>query len=348
VQADLAATQTKLSAAESKLTTAQASLDSTRSKLSATEGELSAAKAAAEAAQGEGSTCKLSLTKAHSVLEAQSSRLRELQAIEEALLPLWLSRRIVKAQAWAAAQLRAARDSEAAARLQAKLVELSAQAWEAAAPAREAAQPYVEPLRAAHTQYVAPVLASAAVYGKQAKVRVCVCVCVVSVGWGRVVAWAAAAVPVTAVEHPNLRQHTHATEHLLMQPHPCLPPFDNHTHTTTTTTNTMQAAFDKLPIQETLEAAQKQAGVMEAELHRLLRALVASQPSLAPLNDPVVLQLLVYTVMGLPLLLLSFVLLSLVGGPGKAGAAGQAKARKAPAAAAAGGKRGGAKHGRAH
>jgi hypothetical protein len=39
--------------------------------------------------------------------------------------------------------------------------------------------------------------------------------------------------------------------------------------------------------------------------------------------------------MGLPLLLLSFLLLALVGGPGKAGAAGQATSKKgAPAAAA--------------
>lgn len=69
--------------------------------------------------------------------------------------------------------------------------------------------------------------------------------------------------------------------------------------------------------------------MIERELQQTLKAFVATQPSLSALDDPVVLQLLVYTVMGLPLLLLVVVLLTLVGGPRKAGAApAQGKAKR--------------------
>lgn len=83
----------------------------------------------------------------------------------------------------------------------------------------------------------------------------------------------------------------------------------------------LQDAFDKLPIADTVAAAKQQASVIERELQQTLKAFVATQPSLSSLDDPVVLQLLVYTVMGLPLLLLVVVLMSLVGGPRKASAA---------------------------
>lgn len=87
--------------------------------------------------------------------------------------------------------------------------------------------------------------------------------------------------------------------------------------------------YDKLPIAETVAAAKRQASVIEGELQQTLKAFVATQPSLAALNDPVILQLLVYTVMGLPLLLLVVVLLTLLGGPRKgASAAGQGKGKR--------------------
>jgi hypothetical protein len=91
----------------------------------------------------------------------------------------------------------------------------------------------------------------------------------------------------------------------------------------------LQTAFDKLPIADTVAAAKQQASVIERELQQTLKAFVATQPSLSALDDPVVLQLLVYTVMGLPLLLLVVVLLTLVGGPRRASAApAQGKAKR--------------------
>lgn len=90
-----------------------------------------------------------------------------------------------------------------------------------------------------------------------------------------------------------------------------------------------QAAYDKLPIAETVAAAKQQTSVIERELKQTLGAFIATQPSLSALGDPVVLQLLVYTVMGLPLLLLLVVLTTLLGGPRKGQAApAQAKGAK--------------------
>lgn len=48
--------------------------------------------------------------------------------------------------------------------------------------------------------------------------------------------------------------------------------------------------YDKLPIAETVSAAKQQASVIEAELQQTLQTFVAAQPSLANLNDPVVIQ----------------------------------------------------------
>jgi hypothetical protein len=76
-----------------------------------------------------------------------------------------------------------------------------------------------------------------------------------------------------------------------------------------------QAAYDKLPIAETVAAAKQQTAVIERELKQTLGAFIATQPSLSALGDPVLLQLVVYTVMGLPLLLLLVVLTTLLGGP---------------------------------
>lgn len=90
-----------------------------------------------------------------------------------------------------------------------------------------------------------------------------------------------------------------------------------------------QAAYDKLPIAETVAVAKQQTSVIERELKQTLGAFIATQPSLSALGDPVVLQLLVYTVMGLPLLLLLVVLTTLLGGPRKGKAApAQAKGTK--------------------
>lgn len=92
----------------------------------------------------------------------------------------------------------------------------------------------------------------------------------------------------------------------------------------------VQEVYAKLPIAETAKAARRQAGVIQVELKQTLKAFIATQPNLASLNDPVILQLLVYTVMGLPLLLLVVVLMALLGGPrGSANAAAkQGKSRK--------------------
>jgi hypothetical protein len=111
----------------------------------------------------------------------------------------------------------------------------------------------------------------------------------------------------------------------------------------------LQAAYEKLPIAETVAAAKRQASVIEGELQSTLKAFIATQPSLASLNDPVVLQLLVYTVMGLPLLLLAVVLLSLVGGPRKGASsadAAQGKGKKLSGGGKAAGAQGGARKGK--
>jgi hypothetical protein len=108
-----------------------------------------------------------------------------------------------------------------------------------------------------------------------------------------------------------------------------------------------QAAYEKLPIAETVAAVKRQTAVIEGELQSTLKAFIATQPSLASLNDPVVLQLLVYTVMGLPLLLLAVVLLSLVGGPRKgASSTAQGKGKKLSGGGKAAGVQGGARKGK--
>jgi hypothetical protein len=91
----------------------------------------------------------------------------------------------------------------------------------------------------------------------------------------------------------------------------------------------LQDGFDKLPIAETVAAAKHQAAQIEGELQQTVRSFIATQPSLAKLNDPVTLQLLVYTILGLPVLLLLVLFMAAVGGPRKSqgGSAGSAQAK---------------------
>lgn len=77
-----------------------------------------------------------------SQMSEHASKLAQLRALEDALLPLWLSRRLEASQAWALTQWAAARDSEAGR----KLLEQAQPHWEqalaASKPAREAAVVY--------------------------------------------------------------------------------------------------------------------------------------------------------------------------------------------------------------
>lgn len=104
-QADAQTAKSELTKLQQQLSSTTSSLETTQSKLSRAESDLSAAKAAADEAAGAGSSCKLSLKKAESRITEQSSRLEELKAVEEALLPVWLSRRLIQAQTFTAVQV---------------------------------------------------------------------------------------------------------------------------------------------------------------------------------------------------------------------------------------------------
>lgn len=182
LQADLAATNSKRTEAEGKLSTAQAdaksaksdlsklekklssttaSLGTAQSKLARAESDLVAAKTAADAAAGAGSSCKLSLKRAESQISEQKSRLEELKAVEEALLPVWLSRRLIQAQTFTVMQFKALRESDLAAQAAAKVAPYYEQATAAVAPYWEQAMEVSKPARE-----------TATVYYQQAKVRV--------------------------------------------------------------------------------------------------------------------------------------------------------------------------------
>lgn len=187
LQADLAAAESKRTDVEGKLSTAQAdaksaksevdklqkkltsttsSLETTQSKLSKAESDLVAAKTAVDEASSTGSSCKLSLKKAESRISEQASRLEELKAVEEALLPVWLSRRLIQAQTFTAQQWKALQESDLAAQAAAKVTPYYEQATAAVAPHWEKAMEVTQPARE-----------KAAVYYKQAKVSSC--------GWPR-------------------------------------------------------------------------------------------------------------------------------------------------------------------
>lgn len=86
-------------------------------------------------------------------------------------------------------------------------------------------------------------------------------------------------------------------------------------------------------LKEALADACAQFDHVEAELTSLLMAQLQSVPALAPYADPVVVQLLVYAVLGSPLLLLLPVLAWVFGSSGSAGdAAGSPKGGKAAGA----------------
>lgn len=90
----------------------------------------------------------------------------------------------------------------------------------------------------------------------------------------------------------------------------------------------LQAAFAELPIRGAVNSVKQQVSDIESELHMVAKQFISSQPSLSRLNDPVTLQLLVYSIMGLPVLLLSLLLVVLLGGPGKTPKGGSATAGK--------------------
>jgi len=154
-ETDAKTAKKELSALEKQLSKASSGLETAQSKLTRAERDLAAAKAAADEASGAGSSCKVSLEKAHSRISEQASRLDELKAVEEALLPVWLSRRLIKAQTWTAVQLKALKESDMAAQAAAKVApyyEQAAakvapywdQAMETSKPAREAAAVYFQ------------------------------------------------------------------------------------------------------------------------------------------------------------------------------------------------------------
>jgi hypothetical protein len=101
----------------------------------------------------------------------------------------------------------------------------------------------------------------------------------------------------------------------------------------------LQEALNKLPISDTIAAVKVQIANIEQELKTVVKSVAASQPALSALNDPVALQLAVYSIMGLPMLLLFVLFVSIYGGPGKSsgtGADAAGKGGKKVAAAAAG------------
>lgn len=113
-----------------------------------------------------------------------------------------------------------------------------------------------------------------------------------------------------------------------------------------------QEALSKLPVSDTIDAVKAQLATIERELLLVVQGIVKTQPALSGLNDPVTLQLLVYSIMGLPMLLLAMLVVSLYGGPGKSSGADAAAASKQSskgkaAAAAASKKAGPAKGGKA-
>lgn len=91
----------------------------------------------------------------------------------------------------------------------------------------------------------------------------------------------------------------------------------------------LQEYWSNLPIQDTISSAKRQVANIEYELHIVVKQLISSHPSLSSLNDPVTIQLLVYSVMGLPMVLLSLLLVSLVASPGKKAGAGKSEQRGA-------------------
>lgn len=159
-QADANVAVAELSKLQQSLASKAAALEKAQSKLSRVESDLIAAKATAEEASGAGSSCNLSLKKAESQISEQASRLAELQAVEEALLPVWLSRRLIQAQTFTAEQWEALQQSDFAAQAAAKVAPYYAQAVEHVSPYWEQAMEASKPAREA-----------AAVYYKQAKVR---------------------------------------------------------------------------------------------------------------------------------------------------------------------------------
>lgn len=89
----------------------------------------------------------------------------------------------------------------------------------------------------------------------------------------------------------------------------------------------MQDVWAKLPINDAIKAAKKQFHTVERELHQVVQQLIRSQPSLASLDDPVTIQLLVLSIIGLPVVMLSLLLVSLAASP-KTPAAGRSTAGK--------------------
>lgn len=158
-QAEAKSANSELSKLQQSLSSKAADLEKAQSKLTRTESDLIAAKVAAEEASGAGSSCKLSLKKAESQISEQASRLEELKAVEEALLPLWLSRRLIQAQTFTAEQWEAFQQSDFAAQAAAKVAPYYAQAVEQVSPYWQQALEASKPAREA-----------AAVYYKQAKV----------------------------------------------------------------------------------------------------------------------------------------------------------------------------------
>jgi myosin heavy subunit len=79
----------------------------------------------------------------------------------------------------------------------------------------------------------------------------------------------------------------------------------------------VRASLSKLPIEATLNSAKQQIANIEYELHVVVKQFISSQPSLSSLNDPVTIQLVVYSILGFPMVLLSLLLISVAASPSK-------------------------------
>uniref|UniRef100_A0A383WHX5 Uncharacterized protein n=1 Tax=Tetradesmus obliquus TaxID=3088 RepID=A0A383WHX5_TETOB len=244
------ALQAELVSFQQQVASLQEKLSAEKSKAAQAQAEADAAKQSAAAVADQGSSCKRTLSKVESQLSEQAARLAELKAVEDAYLPVWLSRHV---------------DTS---------VKYASESWQ----------------QVQESEYTAQVVST------------------VKPHWE----W--------------LKQATAPA----------------------------QEALSKLPIADYvaaanvhLAAAKVQVANIEAELKTVVKGVAASQPALSALNDPVALQLAVYSIMGLPMLLLFVVFVSIYGGPGKSSGTGadsgsKAAGKKASAAAAAAGKKGAA------
>lgn len=231
-------------------------------------------------------------------LSEQAAQLAELKALEHALLPAWLSRNIAKASVFANTQWYRLQESD----LYGKAVALYGQAVEKATPYWERALTAMEPARV--SSRIARGVSTHT--GAHAPSHLVVNV----------------AIAIALLWMLKISIQGFSCSQLLVDRH-------------TSLFWCIQEFLAKLPLQDTINSAKQQVANIEHELHIIVKQLISSQPSLSTLNDPVTLQLIVYSIMGLPMVLLSLLLVSLVGGSGKKAKSSAGKEQKAAGRSAA-------------